>query len=79
MISNPLPADGDVLVTRPTATVVHEIAILPALPSASCLSHDQAIELATRLARERGVDAWLCEDHCHFIPIASFRHATATG
>ena len=76
MNSIPLPADGDILVTKPTAVVEHEIAIVPASPHVVCATRDEAIAWAHRNARERGVDAWLCEDQTHFLQIASFRSAT---
>ena len=68
-----LPSDGDVLVTNPTATVEHEIAIVPAPPHMICATHDEAVAWAKRMARERQVDAWLSEDLRHFLRIASYR------
>ena len=69
----PLPADGDILVTKPTAVVEHAIAIVPASPQVIVATHDEALAWARRAARELAVDAWLCEDHRNFLRIASFR------
>ena len=68
-----LPRDGDILVSHPTASLVRQIAIVPAPPHVTCGTYNQALEWARRLARERGVDAWLTEDLRNFLPLASFR------
>jgi hypothetical protein len=68
-----VPADGDILVSNPTATLEHEIAIVPAPPHMVCATHDEAVTWAKRLARERQVDAWLTEDLTHFLRIGSYR------
>jgi hypothetical protein len=68
-----LPRDGDVLVSHPTATREHEIAIVPAPAHMACATHDEAVAWAKRIARERDVDAWLTEDLCHFLRIATHR------
>jgi hypothetical protein len=68
-----LPRDGDVLVTNPTATVAHEIAIVPEPPHITCATYDQAVAEAKRMAGERQVDAWLTEDLRHFLRIATHR------
>jgi hypothetical protein len=67
------PRDGDVLVSNPTATVEHVISILPQPPHISCANHDRAVNEARQLAEQLGVDAWLTEDHCHFMQIGAYR------
>lgn len=68
-----LPQDGGVLVSNPTATVEHEIAIVPRPPHVTCINHDRAVAEGQRLAEELNVDAWLTEDSLHFMRIGSFR------
>jgi hypothetical protein len=67
------PLAGDVLVSRSTASLTHDISILPEAPARACTNHDAAIAEGRRLARQRAVDAWLTVDHCHFLPIATYR------
>jgi hypothetical protein len=64
---------GDVLVSRPTAVLQHEISIVPAAPHATSLTHDAAISDGCSEAEARGVDAWLTEDQTHVVKIASHR------
>jgi hypothetical protein len=71
------PRQGDVLVSKPTATVEHEISIVPEQPHIVCPTHDSAVAKAYELAEALQVDAWLTEDHTHFMRIASGRAATA--
>lgn len=68
-----LPRDGDILVSNPTATVEHEISVVPAHPDVVCPNHDSAVRKAREMASERQVDAWLTEDHTHFMKIADHR------
>ena len=68
-----LPQNGDVLISHPTATVEHSICVVPERPRIICATHDQAIASGRALAEKLHVDAWLTEDHCHFLLIASFR------
>lgn len=68
-----IPQAGDILVSNPTATVEHEVSIVPAPPYVMCPNHDSAVAKARELARDRHVDAWLTEDHTHFLKIASYR------
>lgn len=68
-----LPQDGDVLVSHPTATVEHDICIVPRSPHITCPSHDSAVAEGRELAEQLRVDAWLTEDHSHFLRIAAFR------
>ena len=67
------PKKGDVLVSNPTATVEYEVSIVPAPPDVFCPNHDAAIARALELAEHRHVDAWLTEDHTHFLKIGSYR------
>ena len=68
-----LPQDGDVLVSNPTATVEHEIGIVPSPPHLTCANHDQAVAEGRQLAKHLKVDAWLTEDNTHFLRIATYR------
>lgn len=67
------PQNGDVLVSNPTATIAHDVSIVPAPPDIECRNHDAAVAKACELAKERGVDVWLTGDHIHFLKIASYR------
>jgi hypothetical protein len=70
------PRPGDVLVSKPTARVEHEISIVPAQPHIVCPTHDAAVARARELAEALQVDAWLTEDHTHFMVITSCRATT---
>jgi hypothetical protein len=72
------PQEGDILVSRSSGNVEHQVGIVPGPPHESCATHDQAVERACALAKERDVDAWLTEDLTHFLRIATFRPAGAT-
>lgn len=67
------PRTDDVLVSKVSATVAHEVKILPASSGTMCPTHDAAVAQARELGRSRCVDVWLTEDHIHFLKIASFR------
>jgi len=67
------PQDGDVLISNPTATLEHEICIIPRPPHTTCRTHDQAVAEGRQLAEQLRVDAWLTEDNRHFLRIASYR------
>lgn len=67
------PRSGDVLISKISATVEHEVCIVPAQPSVVCRNYDTAVSQADQLAIEHHVDAWLTEDHIHFVKIASHR------
>jgi len=67
------PRVGDVLVSSPTATVEYEISIVPVRATRVCPHHDTAIAQARELAKDRHVDAWLTDDHTHFLKVASYR------
>jgi hypothetical protein len=70
------PRDGDVLVSNPTATLEHEISIVPARPHIFCATHAVAVAKARELAKEHHVDAWLTEDHTHYLLLESYRERT---
>ena len=67
------PQDGDVLVSNPTATVEHEICIVPRAPHITCANHDRAVADGLQLAEQLKVDAWLTEDHRHYLRIGMYR------
>jgi hypothetical protein len=68
-----LPQDGDVVVSNPTATVEHEICVVPKPPHLTCPTHDRAVAEGRRLAERLRVDAWLTEDNTHFVRIGKYR------
>ncbi len=67
------PQPGDVLVSRSSGKLAHEVSIVPNVPDAGWSNHDAAVEKARERARELAVDAWLTEDGIHFMRLASFR------
>jgi hypothetical protein len=69
------PRIGDVLVSSPTATLEYYVRVVPGPQERICPNHSAAVALARELAKERRVDAWLSEDHIHFLRIASHREA----
>jgi hypothetical protein len=69
------PRPGDVVVSNPTATRECAISIVPETRHMTYPTHDGAVERGRELARELGVDAWLTEDHTHFMKIESCRTA----
>ena len=74
-----IPKHGDVLVSNPTATVEHDVSIVPGQPEIVCPNHSTALARGDELARERRVDLWLTEDHTHFIRIACYREEVMRG
>lgn len=67
------PRDGDLLVSRGVASLTHEVTVVPATSGTMCATHDEAVQRAHELAKTQQVDAWLTEDHTHFLRLASFR------
>lgn len=61
------------LVSRDSARIEHEVTIVPEPDASVCANHRMAVKEARQLAQARGVDAWLTEDHIHFLRIASHR------
>jgi hypothetical protein len=68
-----VPRDDDVLVSREGATGGYSVAVLPQVPHLTRERRARALEMATVLAHDRGVDAWLTEDLLHFVCVARFR------
>ena len=68
-----VPQDDDVLVSRVGATGRYSVAVLPEFPHLNLELRSRALEAATLLARDRGVDAWLTEDLIHFVCVARLR------
>ena len=64
---------GDVLVSNPTATVEYDVSIVGGPMESAGAHYTTAVALAKTLAAERRVDAWLTEDHIHFLQIAFCR------
>jgi hypothetical protein len=73
------PQVGDVLVSNPTATLDHDLSIVPNTPHVICPTHDVAVARGHELARDLGVDVWLTEDHTHFIKLGSYRDGGGRG
>ena len=70
-----IPQPGDVLVSRSIARIEHDLSIVPDAPHLTCDTHDHAIAAASELAERLHVDAWLTEDHLHFMRIGSHRNS----
>jgi len=68
-----VPHDGDVVVSRVGATGGYSVAVLPQVPHLTQERRVRALGVATALAHDRGVDAWLTEDLLHFVSLARFR------
>ena len=73
------PQPGDVLVSNPTATLDHDIGIVPNAPHLTCPTHKVAVARGHELARDLRVDLWLTEDHTHFMMIGSYRGGGDVG
>jgi hypothetical protein len=73
------PQSGDILVSRSSGNVEHQIGVVPDAPLVSCPTHDRAVTKACALAQERGVDAWLTEESIHFLRLASYRTTGVVG
>jgi hypothetical protein len=67
------PQPGDILVSRSSGNVEHQIGVVPDPPHESLPSHDRAVRKACEMAEARHVDAWLTEDLIHFLRLATFR------
>jgi hypothetical protein len=67
------PQDGDILVSKPTASVEHQICIIPRPPHITCANHDRAVARGHQLAEQLNVDLWLTEDNRHFMRLATYR------
>lgn len=67
------PENGDILVSNPTATIAYDLTTVGETARVACANHAAAIAQAKELARLRRVDAWLTQDHTHFLRIAACR------
>jgi hypothetical protein len=74
-----IPQDGDILVSKPTATIEHCVSVVGESTGEMCLNHDTALVKARELAKERHVDAWLTGNHTHFLKVASYRRNNGRG
>lgn len=63
----------DVVMSTATATTEHRVSVGANPTGPVCRNHDAAVIMAKELARVLQVDAWLTEDHTHFLKIASHR------
>lgn len=68
-----LPQVGDVLISKPTAVVEHDVSIVPTSTSVLRARYDLAITEGQKLAEQLSVDLWLTEDHTHFLQLAGHR------
>lgn len=69
------PKTGDVLVSNLTATVEYDVSIVGGPVDSTGAHYTAAVGRAKTLAAERRVDAWLTEDHIHFLRIPFCRDA----
>jgi hypothetical protein len=69
------PQTGDVLVSNLTATVEYDVGIVGGPVVFTGVLYAAAVARAQELATERRIDAWLTEDHTHFLKIAFCRDA----
>ena len=67
------PRDGDVVISKLSARVEHQVSIAPTQLAFVCRTEASAIADGVQLARERQVDAWLTRDHRHYVKIESHR------
>jgi hypothetical protein len=70
---------GDVLVSNSTATVEYDVSIVGGPVDSTAAHYTAAVARAKTLAAERRVDAWLTQDHTHFLQIAFCRDAINEG
>lgn len=67
------------LASKVAASVEYLVTVLPGRSGKLCPNHRTAVIESTELARARCVDAWVSEDHAHFVQIASFRGSGGPG
>ena len=67
------PQTGDVLVRRRVAEKEHEISIIPKPAHLVGSNHDWSVAKGCELAERLHVDAWLSEDHIHFLRLVTHR------
>lgn len=66
------PRPGDVVVSRKSALTEHDVSIV-AHPARAAGRRDDAIAIGCELAEQLRVDAWVTEDHTHFIRLSPHR------
>ena len=71
--NGPGPEQGDLLVSRATATREFLVTIVPTSEIVLRGIANSAVTAGLDLAEQLGVDLWLTEDHIHFLRLASFR------
>ena len=69
------PQNGDVLVSNSSATAEYDVTIIGGPVDCTGVNYSGAIARAQQLARQHRTDAWLTEDHSHFLQIAFCRDA----
>jgi hypothetical protein len=67
-----MPRLEDVVVSKCPANTTYEVGVLGAAGVVYC-NRDSAVAEADQLAKGNHVDAWLTEDHVHFLRIKSYR------
>ena len=78
-LRRPVPQQGDVLASRPTARAdSFEISVVPAPTHAVATRYDEAITSIRDFARQHGVDAWYTCNHTHFLRVAHHRSQEAS-
>jgi hypothetical protein len=60
-----LPQAGDVLISKPTAVVEHDVSIVPTSTSVLRARYELAVTEAQKLAEQLRVDLWFTADHTH--------------
>lgn len=73
------PQPADILVSIRSATIDHEISVVPADATLVFPHYNTAVAKAHELAREGHVDLWLTEDHTHFMRLGSYRESHAAA
>jgi hypothetical protein len=72
---DPWPRDGDLLIARRTATVEHDVLVMPGGEVLARARYELAVAAGRNAAQQLGVDLWRTEDHKHFRKVATFRDA----
>jgi hypothetical protein len=74
-----MPQPRDVLVSNRSASLEHDVSIVPEPPHLMCGNRQAALARGRELAETLRVDLWLTEDHTHFMLIASHRELPVEG
>ena len=73
-VRRPVPQQGDVLASRPTARADRfAISVIPAPTHAVATRYDEAMASIREFARQHAVDAWYTCNHTHFLCVAHHR------